>query len=177
MKRAIAAVFVLWSSVALAQPAATQAAVVLRHGRDLRAAQACSALEDSRSPGAVVPVTDRASGSSQTSHGVLLVLGASALALLGGGLGLELGAETQYDAARSELTSRPLRDSLYSSANTNRYLAEALAAGGLAAGGAAVWLYLRDGDHRRGAASVRALPTASVRVLPTATGLAAAGRF
>jgi hypothetical protein len=209
MKRAIAVVFVLWSSGALAQPAGTQAEVLLRHGRDLLAAkkvaQACSAFEDSQklvpvvttllelagcldrlgqlavAPAgvslappsqvarSVVPVPDCPPGSSQTSHGVALVLGASALALLGGGLGLELGAEAQYNAARSGMTSRPLRDSLYSSANTNRYIAEALAAGGLAAGGAAVWLYVRDGDHRPGAASVH--------VLPTANGIAAAGRF
>jgi len=39
MKRAIAVVFVLWSSVALAQPAGTQAEVLLRHGRDLLAAK------------------------------------------------------------------------------------------------------------------------------------------
>src|SRR5262249_8804286 len=73
---------------------------------------------------------------------VPLVVGASALALLGGALGFELWAEAQYDAAKSEMTSKPHRDALYSSANTHRYIAEALAASGLAAGGAAVWLYL-----------------------------------
>ncbi|HEX3475786.1 MAG TPA: caspase family protein [Kofleriaceae bacterium] len=107
-----------------------------------------------------------------TPHGVSLVAGASALALLAGGLGFELRAEARYDAAKSEVTSRPHRDSLYSSANTNRYIAEAVAASGLIAGGAAVWLYLRDGDHRPDATI-----DASVHVVPMATGLAVMGRF
>jgi hypothetical protein len=57
-------------------------------------------------------------------------------------------------------------------ANTKRYIAESLAAGGLAAGGAAVRLYLRDGHHRPDAAT-----DTSVHVVPTATGLALAGQF
>ncbi|HEX3759048.1 MAG TPA: caspase family protein [Kofleriaceae bacterium] len=111
-------------------------------------------------------------GSSPTLQRVPLVLGASAIALLGGGLGLELWAEARYDAAKSDTTSRSHRDSLYSSANTNRYIAEALAASGLAAGGAAVWLYLRHGDPGPDAAT-----DVSMHVVPTATGLAVAGRF
>jgi anti-sigma-K factor RskA len=83
----------------------------------------------------------------------------------------ELRAESRYHAARSETTSMPRRDSLYSSANTHRYIAEALAASALVAGGAAVWLYLRDGDRRGDAID------ASVRVVPTANGLAVSGRF
>ena len=118
------------------------------------------------------PAIDRTPGSSHTSHEVPLVLGASAFALLGGGLGFELRAEARYDAAKSEMTSRPRRDSLYHSANTNRYIAETLAASGLVAGGVAVWLYLRDGDH-----SPNATIAASVHVVPTATGLAVSGRF
>jgi caspase domain-containing protein len=118
------------------------------------------------------PAIDRAPGSSYTSHVVPLILGASALGLLGGGLGLELRAEGRYDAAKSEMTNGPRRNSLYSSANTNRYIAEALAASGLAAAGAAVWLYLRDGSHRPDATI-----DARVHVVPTASGLAVAGRF
>src|SRR3954447_25768971 len=52
MERAIAAVFVLWSSTALAQPAGAQAEVLFRQGRDLLAAgkvaEACSAFEESQ---------------------------------------------------------------------------------------------------------------------------------
>lgn len=140
--------------------------------RDLERPAAAPAALPLAPPSMVTPAIDRAPGASQTSHGVPLVLGASALALLGGGLGFELRAEARYDAAKSELTSRPRRDSLYSSANTNRYIAEALAASGLAAGAAAVWLYLRDGDHRPDATI-----DASLHVVPTATGLAVSGRF
>src|SRR5262252_6626857 len=52
MKRAIAVVFLLWSSAALAQPAGAQAEVLFRQGRDLLAAgkiaEACSTFEESQ---------------------------------------------------------------------------------------------------------------------------------
>jgi hypothetical protein len=140
--------------------------------RDLDQPAAAPAALPLAPPSMVAPAIDRAPGSSHTSHGVPLVLGAGALGLLGGGLGFELRAEARYGAAKSELTSHPRRVSLYNSANTNRYLAEALAASGLAAGGAAVWLCLRDGDHRPDATI-----DASVHVVPTASGLAVSGRF
>jgi hypothetical protein len=124
-------------------------------------------------PGGRVPrETDRAPESSHTAHTVPLVLGAGALALLGGGLGLELWAESNYDAAKAEMTSQSRRDSLQDAANTKRYAAEALAAAGLGVAGAAVWLYLRDGNRRPDAAT-----DTSVHVVPTATGLALAGQF
>jgi hypothetical protein len=52
MKRTVAVVFVLWSSVALAQSAGAQAEVLFRQARDLLAAgkvaEACSAFEESQ---------------------------------------------------------------------------------------------------------------------------------
>src|SRR5262249_16190132 len=107
-----------------------------------------------------------------SSHGVSFVVGAGALALLGGGLGVKLWADSTYEASASELMSQARRDSLYDAANTRRYLAEALAVGGLAAGGVAVWLYLRDDQRER-----RSTTDASLHVVPTATGLALAGWF
>jgi hypothetical protein len=107
-----------------------------------------------------------------SSKAVPLVVGAGALALLGTGLGFELRAESSYDAAKSEMTSQPRRASLYDSANTKRYAAEALAVSGLAAGGAAVWLYLRGDNHERDAAT-----DTTVHVVPTTTGLALSGQF
>ena len=106
------------------------------------------------------------------AQGRAVVVGAGALALLGGGLGFELWAESRYDAAKAEMMSQPRRDSLYSAANTRRYVGEALAVGGLAAGGAAVWLYLRDGKRER-----PALGDVGVHVVPTVTGLALAGEL
>jgi tetratricopeptide (TPR) repeat protein len=103
---------------------------------------------------------------------VPLVIGAGTLVLLGGGVGFELWAESTYAAAKSEMTSQPRRESLYNSANTKRHAALAFTASGLAAGGAAVWLYLRD-RNREGGAMTRA----SVQVIPTAGGLAVAGQF
>ena len=64
------------------------------------------------------------------------------------------------------------RACLYNSANTKRYVAEALAVSGLAASGAAVWLYLRGDNRERDATT-----DASVHVVPTATGLALSGQF
>jgi len=117
--------------------------------------------------------SDHSPAPSRTSGKVVsLVVGAGALALLGTGLGFELWAESRYDAAKSELTSQARRDSLYNAANTRRYVAEALAVGGLAAGGAAVWLYLRDGKRER-----RTPTDVGVHVVPTVTGLALWGRF
>jgi hypothetical protein len=103
---------------------------------------------------------------------VPIVVGAGSLLLLGGGVGFELWAESRYDAAKSEMTSQSRRDSLYNSANSRRHVADAFAVTGLAAGGAAIWLYLRD-RSREGSAMTRA----SVQVVPTAAGLAVAGQF
>ncbi len=103
---------------------------------------------------------------------VPLVVGAGSLMLLGGGVGFELWAESRYAAAKSEMTSQPRRDSLYTSANTKRHAALAFAASGLAAGGAAVWLYLRDRNRERGV-----MTNTSVQVVPTAAGLALSGQF
>lgn len=95
-----------------------------------------------------------------------------AVALLGGGLGVELWAESSYNSAKAEMASQPRRDSLYDSANTKRHVGEVLAVGGLAAGGAAVWLYLRSGNREP-----RATTEASLRVVPTGTGLSLSGQF
>jgi hypothetical protein len=75
-------------------------------------------------------------------------------------------------AAKSEMTSQLRRNTLYNSANTKRYVAEAIAVSGLAAGGAAVWLYLRNDNRERDATT-----NVGVHVVPTATGLALAGQF
>jgi len=119
------------------------------------------------------PRSTRPIGPSHPSRKVVpFAVGAGVLALLGGGLGFELWAESRYNAAKAEMMSQPRRDSLESAANTRRYVGEALAVGGLAAGGAAVWLYLRDGKRERPAPA-----EASVQVVPTVTGLALAGSF
>ena len=78
----------------------------------------------------------------------------------------------RYAAAKSEVTSQLRRESVYNSANTKRYVAGALAVSGLAAGGAAVWLYLRGGNRKRDVTT-----TATVHVVPAATGLALSGQF
>jgi hypothetical protein len=106
-----------------------------------------------------------------SSAAVPLGVGVGALALLGGGLGFELWAESRYDAANAEMMSQQRRDSLYNSANANRHVAAAFAAGGVAAATAAVWLYLRAGSRERSPA-----PT-SMHLVPGATGIALVGQF
>jgi hypothetical protein len=124
-------------------------------------------------PPPVAPEIDRpAPLPSPSSHATPLVVAAGALALLGGGLGCELWAESKYSAAKSEMINQERRDALYSSANARRYAAELLVAGGLAAGGAAVWLYLRDRKQERSAAS-----RVGAQLIPTAAGFALAGWF
>jgi hypothetical protein len=106
------------------------------------------------------------------SRVVPIAVGAGGLALLGGALGFELSAESKYSDAKAELKSQTHRNALYDSANTRRYVAEGLAAGGITAGAAAVWLYLRDREHAPPAKLAQ-----SVEVVPTASGLAVWGRF
>ena len=96
-------------------------------------------------------------------------VGGGAVALGGIALSLELIAESTYKRAKAELSSQSQRDSLYSSANTQRHVAQTLAISGVACAGAAVWLYLR-GRHARGERA-----TASLVVAPN--GIAVAGRF
>lgn len=124
-------------------------------------------------PSSDAAATDRAPAPAHTSSKVVpLAVGAGGLALLGGGLGFELWGRSKYDAAKAEMMSQSRRDSLQDAANTRRYVAEALAVTGLAAGGVAVWLYLRGGSSERDA-----MTESSLRVVPTTTGLAVAGRF
>jgi hypothetical protein len=110
---------------------------------------------------------------AETRNNVMpIAVGASALALLSGGLGFELWAQSRYGAAKSEMTSQSRRDSLESSANMRRYLGEAFTVSGFVAGGTAVWLYLRDRNRERDAAT-----SASMSVVPTVAGVTVAGQF
>lgn len=105
------------------------------------------------------------------SNAVPLVVGGGALVLLAGALGLELSARSQYDAALAAPETHR-RVSLYDSATTRRYVAEAVAVSGLVAGGTAVWLYLRNRNRERGEVA-----RTTVGVVPMAAGLGVSGRF
>jgi hypothetical protein len=125
-----------------------------------------------RSPVAV-KLAEPAPASAHAPRTVLpVVVGAGALALLGGGLGFELWGASKYSAAKSELMSQPRRQALYDAANTRHYTAEAFAACGLAAGGAAIWLYLRDRNRERDPAT-----SARMQIIPKVAGLELAGWF
>lgn len=108
---------------------------------------------------------------TSTSKTLPLALGIGAIALGGGALGFELWAESTYNDAKAEMTSQSRRDSQYSSANTERHVAQGVGIAGLAAAGAAVWLYL----HGR-----EASPTVTAKnheLMITPTGIALVGKF
>jgi hypothetical protein len=101
-------------------------------------------------------------------------VGAGAVALLGGALGLSLWGDATYDDAKAEMMDQARRDSLYDSANLKRYAAQGLAVAGVGCAGVAVWLYLRQ----RGTPAEPASPHAARLMLtPTASGLGVAGWF
>lgn len=124
-------------------------------------------------PGLDVQLVDASEGprpKRSKSNVVPLVIGAGGIALLAGGLGLELWAVSTYNDAKAEMTDQARRDSLESSANTKRYVAEGLAVAGVACVGVAMWLYLtRRGDS--------AATTASHHFIVSPTGIAFTGAF
>jgi hypothetical protein len=73
-----------------------------------------------------------------------IVFGAGAVVLLGGALGLSLWGDSTYDAANAEMIDQARRDSLYQSANYQRYAAEGRAVAGVGCAGVAVWRTLLD---------------------------------
>jgi serine/threonine-protein kinase len=99
---------------------------------------------------------------------VSIALGAGAVALAGGAIGFEVWGQSTYDKAKAEMSSQSRRDSLESSANTKRYIAEGMAVAGVGSAGLAVWQYLRG----------RGEPTSTaIRVVPTGSGFALAGSY
>ncbi|HUS28086.1 MAG TPA: hypothetical protein VMZ53_06240 [Kofleriaceae bacterium] len=91
-----------------------------------------------------------------------IAFGAGAVAMLGGAVAFELSAEATFEQSQAE-PNPTTSDILFAKANHRRYAAEALAVTGLAAGGVAVWLYLRT---PRDAAS-SGVASRSVHVVPT----------
>ena len=76
-------------------------------------------------------------------HHLALWLGAGAVVLAGAGVGVSLWGDSTYSAAKAEMTSQARRDSLYASANHERYLAEGLGVAAIGCAAVAVWQYLR----------------------------------
>lgn len=109
----------------------------------------------------------------QPSKVVPIVVGAGALALLGGSLGFELWGEATYKDAKAEMVNQTRRASLYGSANDKRYVAEGLVVAGAAAAGLAVWLYLRHPDEDEPSK----MSAARSRLVVTPVGIALVGGF
>lgn len=119
---------------------------------------------------AVPAVHETAPPATAPSRTVPIAVGAGALVLLGGALAFDLWGDSTYNDAKAEMTSQSRRDSLYDSANTKRYVAIGLGAGGIAAAGVATWLFLRGGHDEAATAQ-------AVRIVPASNGFAVIGSF
>lgn len=120
------------------------------------------------------PVTGSVSD-SDSGHRASLVLplafAGGAIVLGGVGVGFELAGESTYNQAKAELTSQMQRNSLYNSANSQRYTAEGFAIAGIASAGVAVWMYLRyrSDEHPP--------KTAKLQLVPSVGGVTLLGRY
>ena len=103
-----------------------------------------------------------------------LAVGAGAVALLGGTLGLYLWGDSTYADAKAEMMDQARRNSLYDSANRKVLAAQGLAVAGVGCAGAAVWLYLRQRGTPTEPGSARA---ARLMLAPTTSGIGVAGWF
>jgi hypothetical protein len=119
----------------------------------------------------VPPVPERA---VQRSRVLPIAVGAGAVVLLGGALGLSLWGDATYDDAKAEMMDQARRDALATSADRKRYAAEGFAVVGAGCAGVAVWLYLRQRGARSEVAPARA---GQLMIAPTVSGVGVAGRF
>jgi tetratricopeptide (TPR) repeat protein len=135
------------------------------------------------SPIAVAPPVDEPDDPAPGASGrglpvVPIAVGGAGVVALGVALGFELSGRSTYERAKQALDDRAEQDALWSSANTKRYLAQGLAVAGLAAGGVAVWLYLRG---RKSAESAESATAAHTHVVPVLAGdhagVGVVGRF
>ncbi len=97
-------------------------------------------------PSAAAPVatiSEHAAVDDDHRH-LALWLGGGAIVLAGAGVGASLCVDSTYSAAKAEMTSQARRDSLYASANHERYLAEGLGVAAIGCAAVAVWQYLRE---------------------------------
>ena len=99
------------------------------------------------------------------SHTGVLLAGGAALALFGVALAFDLSGDSTYDDAKAETTDQVRRDSLYDSANQQRYIAEGLVVAGVGCAALAVYLYTRHHDE----------PATTARLIVTPFSIA--GRF
>jgi hypothetical protein len=110
------------------------------------------------------------------SKAVSVVFGSAALAFIGGAVGFDLWGDSTYDQSKHELLDAK-QQSLWHSANTKRYAAEALGAAGIACAGAAVWFYLRY-DNREAHTTMQANRLMIEPILTgDRAGLALEGRY
>jgi len=107
--------------------------------------------------------------------GVLpMAVGAGAVILLGGALGLSLWGDATYDDAKDEMIDQARRDALAASADHKRYAAEGLVIAGAGCAGVAIWLYLRERGARSEPVRARA---GQLTIAPAVSGVGVAGRF
>lgn len=164
--------------------AAWSSTITIASERDAKAIEIprlkAAALEPPRVDRAAAPPSDAgpaahdAAVDQPRSRLVPLALGGAALGLAGGALGFELWAQSIYSKSKAEADDAQ-QTSLWHSANTRRYVGEAMAVASLACAGVAVWLYLRPADESPAA------QTAGVQLAPMVggdrAGLVVSGRY
>ena len=101
------------------------------------------------------PTPAHPSSPAHPSKALPLAFGIGAVALGGGAIGFELWARSTYNDAKAEMKSQSRRDSLYTSSNTKRYVAEGMAFASITAAGTAVWLYLHGRNQEPTSAVAR----------------------
>jgi hypothetical protein len=129
-------------------------------------------------PPAVAPalVAPADTPAARRSRILPLALGAGAIVLAGGALGFELWSQRTYDKSKREPDDAKQRD-LWSSANTERHVAQVLVGAGVACAGVAAWSWIRAGHESTTPIARRHDPAIQPIVGPGIAGLEVGGRW
>lgn len=111
------------------------------------AAKPIAAKPVETAPVAVAPVPEPRDDApaDKPSHTGAIITTVAAVALAGGAVGFELWGRSTLDQSAKEPDDAK-QDQLYHDANTRHYVAQGLGIAAIAAGGVAVWLWVRGGS-------------------------------
>lgn len=134
-------------------------------------AMPASATSNSASGGPIVT----AAPEPPPSKMLPFIVGGAGVVLLGGALGLDLWARSQYDDSKREPDDFKQED-LWSSAKTKRFVAQGVAVAGLAAIGVGAWLFVRARSYEQRHA-VEVAPSISTEDGESRAGIVVLGSF
>ncbi len=166
--------YTITASVPGSQPWSTQLTIASEHdSKKVEIPKLVAANQEPQQPTTpAVPAAPAEHDATQAapSRTVPIAIGAGAVALIGGAVAFDLWGDSTYNDAKAEMTSQSRRDSLYNAANTKRYVAIGMGIGGIAAGGVAVWMFLR-------ARHADSSSEQAIHLVPTQNGVSIAGGF